>query len=171
MQCDVIGKIAITIADDFERALRNIGPSSMVADYRSLWMLLSRVIREVSNAMCYVVTILCLYLFLIITLTIYGLLSKLQEGFGTKDIGLAVTAGFAIALLYFICDEAHYASNSVSNNKLFLYLSKNFKINLLKVRVYFQKKLLLVELSWMNEDAQQEVNMVIISNNVKSNGF
>lgn len=114
MQSDVIGKIAITIADDFERALRNIGPSSMVADYRSLWMLLSRVVREVSNAMCYVVTFLCLYLFLIITLTVYGLLSKLQEGFGTKDIGLAVTAVFAVALLYFICDEAHYASNSVS---------------------------------------------------------
>lgn len=117
MQCDVIGKIAITIADDFERALRNIGPSSMVADYRSLWMLLSRVIREVSNAMCYVLTFLCLYLFLIITLTVYGLLSKLQEGFGTKDIGLAVTAAFAVALLYFICDEAHYASNSVSRQR------------------------------------------------------
>lgn len=114
MQCDVIGKIAITIADDFERALRNIGPSSMVADYRSLWMLLSRLIRELSNAKCYIVTFLCLYLFLIITLTVYGLLSKLQEGFGTKDIGLAVTAVFAVALLYFLCDEAHYASNSVS---------------------------------------------------------
>lgn len=113
MQCDVIGNIATTIADDFEKALKHIGPSSMVADYRSLWMLLSRLTREVSNAMCYVVTFLCLYLFLIITLTVYGLLSKMQEGFGIKDIGLTVTAVFATALLYFICDEAHYASNCV----------------------------------------------------------
>lgn len=115
IHCDAIGKIATVIADDFEITLRHIGPSTKVADYRSLWMLLSRISRSFSNSFSYVLIFLCLYLFLVITLTIYGLLSQIQEGFGIKDIGLTITAGFAIALLYFVCDEAHYASSCVSN--------------------------------------------------------
>ncbi|XP_044267011.1 gustatory and odorant receptor 24 [Tribolium madens] len=141
MQCDVVGKVATQLAEDFQMALKHIGPSSQVADYRSLWMLLSKLIRDVGNASGYTVTFLCLYLFLIITLTIYGLLSQLQAGFSTKDIGLTINAALAIFILYFICDEAHYASNCV--------------------RVLFQKKLLLVELSWMNDEAQQEINMFL----------
>ncbi|XP_017774851.1 PREDICTED: gustatory and odorant receptor 24 [Nicrophorus vespilloides] len=141
LHCDVIGKVATIIAEDFEQTLKNIGPSARVAEFRSLWMLLAKITRDVGLGSCYVLTFLSLYLFLIITLTIYGLLSTLQDGFGIKDVGLTVTAIFSIALLYFICDEAHYASNCV--------------------RVNFQKKLLLVKLSWMNEDAQQEINMFL----------
>lgn len=85
-----------------------------MAHYRALWMLLSKLIRDTGNASGYAVTFICLYLFLIITLTIYGLLSQLQTGFSNKDIGLTVNAAFATAVLYFICDEAHYASNCVS---------------------------------------------------------
>lgn len=111
--CDLIGKVATIIATDFQQALKNIGPSARVADYRSLWMLLSKIIRDVGNSFGYTLTFLCLYLFLVITLTVYGLMSQIQEGLGVKDIGLAITAGFAVALLFFICDEAHYASNCV----------------------------------------------------------
>ncbi|KAJ8946211.1 hypothetical protein NQ314_008945 [Rhamnusium bicolor] len=118
--------VATSIALEFQQALKNIGPSTRVAEYRSLWMMLSKIIRDVGNAFGYTVTFLCLYLFLIITLTIYGLMSQIQEGLGIKDIGLAITAGFATALLFFICDEAHYASNCV--------------------RVQFQKKLLLINM-------------------------
>ncbi|XP_019880133.2 gustatory and odorant receptor 24-like [Aethina tumida] len=141
MYCDMIGKTATTISEDFQKALKNVGPSSNVADYRALWMMLSKIIRDVGNCFAFCVIFLCLYLFLIITLTIYGLLSQIQEGLGVKDIGLTVTALFSIALLYFICDEAHYASNCVKS--------------------HFQKKILLVELSWMNDDAQDEINMFL----------
>ncbi|VEN48414.1 unnamed protein product, partial [Callosobruchus maculatus] len=137
LYCNLIGETATIIATDFALALRNIGPASQVANYRSLWMMLSKITRDVGNAFGCAMTFLCLYLFLIITLTIYGLLSQIQEGFGIKDIGLAITALFAGAMLFFISNEAHYASNCV--------------------RVQFQKKLLLVELTWMTEDAQQEV--------------
>nr|WKF45097.1 odorant receptor 39 [Podabrus annulatus] len=106
-----------------------------------MWMLLSKITRNVGMASCFSLAFLTLYLFLTITLTIYGLLSQIQAGLGTKDIGLTITAALAIALLYFICDEAHYASNCV--------------------KVQFQKKLLLVELSWMNDDAQQEIQMFL----------
>lgn len=113
----------------------------MVADYRALWLRLSKLCRDTGNATCNTFTFLNLYLFFVITLSIYGLLSQLSEGFGVKDIGLAVTAMCNICLLFFICDEAHYASQNV--------------------RINFQKKLLMVELSWMNSDAQTEINMFL----------
>ncbi|KAF7269938.1 gustatory and odorant receptor 24-like [Rhynchophorus ferrugineus] len=139
--CDIIGEVATLVAEDFQHALKNVGPSSMVADYRSLWMMLSRIIRNVGNSFGYALTFLCLYLFFVITLTIYGLFSQIQDGVGLKDIGLTITAVSAVTMLYYICDEAHYASACV--------------------RTYFQKKILLVELSWMNDDAQQEINMFL----------
>ncbi|RZC42344.1 gustatory and odorant receptor 24 [Asbolus verrucosus] len=141
IQCDVVGRVATLIADDFQTALKHVGPSTQVADYRSLWMLLSKIIRDIGNASGYALTFICLYFFLIITLTIYGLLSQLQAGFSSKDVGLAVNAALATAILFFICNEAHYASNSV--------------------RVQFQKKLLLVELSWKKNEVQHEINMFL----------
>lgn len=64
-------------------------------------------------------------------------MSQMSEGFGLKDVGLLLNALCNICLLFFICDEAHYASQHVRTN--------------------FQKKLLMVELSWMNSDAQTEI--------------
>nr|AKC58581.1 gustatory receptor 4 [Anomala corpulenta] len=113
LHCDLIGRVATVIANDFETALHHIGPSVRVAEYRSLWMMLGKLTRNVGLGSCYVITFLCLYLFLIITLTIYGLLSQIQDGLGVKDVGLTITAFCAIGILYFVCDEAHYASNCV----------------------------------------------------------
>lgn len=128
----------------------------MVADYRALWLRLSKLTRDTGTATCITFTFINLYLFFIITLSIYGLMSKLSEGFGIKDVGLAVTALCNITLLFFICDEAHYASHHVRTN--------------------FQKKLLMVELSWMNSDAQTEINMFLRAtemnpSNISCGGF
>lgn len=123
------------------KSLHHIGPAAMVADYRALWLRLSKLTRDTGNATSTTFTFINIYLFFIITLSIYGLMSQLSEGFGIKDIGLAVTAMSNICLLFFICDEAHNASQHVRKN--------------------FQKKLLMVELSWMNSDAQTEINMFL----------
>ncbi|CAO1403783.1 unnamed protein product [Diamesa tonsa] len=139
--CEALSNTAIVLADDFQKALRHIGPAAMVAQYRSLWLRLSKLTRDTGSATCYTFTFINLYLFLIITLSIYGLMSQISEGFGIKDIGLAITACCSVCLLFFICNEAHYAS--------------------FNVRTIFQKKLLMVELSWMNTDAQTEVNMFL----------
>lgn len=58
-----------------------------------------------------------------------------------KDIGLAITAVCSVSLLYFICDEGHNAS--------------------FNVKTTFQKKILMVELTWMNSDAINEINMFL----------
>ncbi|XP_068619575.1 gustatory and odorant receptor 24-like [Battus philenor] len=139
--CETLSICAKILAEDFQQALRHIGPAGKVAEYRALWLRLSQLARKTGIANCYTFTFVNLYLFLIITLSIYGLLSQISEGFDIKDIGLAVTATCSIFLLFFICDEAHYASQNVRTN--------------------FQKKLLMVELSWMNTDAQTEVNMFL----------
>ncbi|XP_067612660.1 gustatory and odorant receptor 63a isoform X1 [Eurosta solidaginis] len=138
------------------QALRHIGPAAMVADYRALWLRLSKLTRDTGNATCYTFTFLNLYLFFIITLSVYGLMSQLSEGFGIKDIGLAITAMWNVFLLFYICDKAHYASFDVRTN--------------------FQKKLLMVELNWMNSDAQTEINMFIRAtemnpSNINCGGF
>lgn len=125
----------------FIQALRHIGPAGMVADFRSLWLRLSRLARDTGTATSYTFTFISLYLFFIITISIYGLMSQLSEGFGIKDIGLTVTAFTSIVLLFVICDEAHNSAHNVRTN--------------------FQKKLLMVELSWMNSDAQTEINMFL----------
>lgn len=128
----------------------------MVADYRALWLRLSKLTRDTGNATCYTFTFINLYLFFVITLSVYGLMSQLSEGFGIKDIGLAITAIWNVFLLFYICDKAHYASFNVRTN--------------------FQKKLLMVELNWMNSDAQTEINMFIRAtemnpSNINCGGF
>ncbi|XP_055639886.1 gustatory and odorant receptor 24 isoform X2 [Toxorhynchites rutilus septentrionalis] len=141
MACETISTTANELAVDFQRALRHVGPAAMVSEYRALWLRLSKLSRGTGFATCYTFTFICLYLFFIITLSIYGLMSQISNGFGIKDIGLAVTAFCSTGLLFFICDEAHHASFNVRTN--------------------FQKKLLMVELSWMNSDAQTEINMFL----------
>lgn len=130
-----------TVSHPSKQALRHIGPAGMVADFRSLWLRLSRLARDTGTATSTTFTFINLYLFFIITCTIYGLMSQLSEGFGVKDIGLTVTAFTSVALLFVICDEAHFSAHNV--------------------RTIFQKKLLMVELSWMNVDAQTEINMFL----------
>lgn len=55
-------------------------------------------------------------------------MSQASEGFSVKDIGLTITALSNVALLFFICDEGHNAA--------------------FNVKTIFQKKILMVELSW-----------------------
>jgi gustatory receptor len=55
-------------------------------------------------------------------------MSQVSGGFGVKDIGLASTALSNVCLLFFICDEGHNAA--------------------FNVKTIFQKKILMVELSW-----------------------
>lgn len=136
--------------------MRHIGPAAMVADYRALWLRLSKLCRDTGTATFITFTFLNLYLFFTITISIYGLMSQITEGFGMKDIGLMVNAFCNICLLFFICDEAHHASQHVRTN--------------------FQKKLLMVELSWMNSDAQTEINMFLRAtemnpSNINCGGF
>lgn len=116
INCSTIAAVSNIVSDDFQNILRHVGPSSKVAEYRSLWLRLAKITRSTGNAQCYVMILLALYLFLTITLSIYGLLSQIQSGLTKKDVGLAVTALCGILLLFFLCDEAHYCTQKVKYN-------------------------------------------------------
>nr|QHN69200.1 gustatory receptor 2 [Sirex noctilio] len=141
MHCVIISRSANVLAQDFKHALRDNIQATTVAEYRALWLQLNRITREIGVATCYSFTILTLYLFFSLTLSIYGLFSQLQDGLTIKDVGLTISACCNIVLLHVICDQAHSASQHV--------------------RVHFQKKLLLVELSNLNPDSQTEINMFL----------
>lgn len=132
--CFVIATVATTVANEFQRALKNVGPSSKVAEYRSLWLRLTKITRDTGNSLCYTMIFLCLYLFMTITLSIYGLLSQIQSGLGLKDIGLTLTAAFSIGLLFFICDIGHFASMNV---RFFLHTKFKIKYNLLQIIIFY----------------------------------
>lgn len=130
------------------QALKRVGPASIVADYRSLWQRLSKLTRDTGYATCFTFTYINLYLFFVITLSVYGLLSQVSDGFGVKDMGLGITAFCSVLLLFFVCDEAHNASFNVKS--------------------IFQKKILMAELSWMNSDASVEISMFLRATEMNS---
>lgn len=123
------------------QTLKHIGPASVIADYRALWLRLSKLTRDTGTATCYTFTFLNLYLFFVITLSVYGLMAKVSDGLGWKDIGLTLTVLSSVCLLFFICDEGHNASFSVKK--------------------IFQKKILMAELAWLSLDATVEINMFL----------
>lgn len=123
------------------QALKHVGPASIVADYRKLWQSLSKLTALTGTATCFTFTYIYLYIFFVITLSTYGLCSQVSDGLGLKDMGLAITALCSVSLLFFVCDEAHNAS--------------------FNVKTFFQKKILMAELSWMNSDASAEINMFL----------
>ncbi|RLZ02143.1 Gustatory receptor 25 [Cephus cinctus] len=141
IHCAAISRSANVLAQDFKHALRNNVQATTVAEYRALWLHLNRITRKIGVMCCYSFTILTIYLFFSLTLSIYGLFSQLQDGLTIKDAGLTLSACSNIILLHFICDQAHAASQHV--------------------RVHFQKKLLLVEISDLNPDAQTEIDMFL----------
>lgn len=113
----------------------------VVADYRALWLRLSKLTRDTGTATCFTFTFINLYLFFVITLSSYGLMSQFSGGFSIKDMGLAITVSCSVALLFFICDEGHNAS--------------------FNVKTIFQKKILMVDFEWMNSDATSEISMFL----------
>lgn len=154
--CKSLSDSANVLEKDLQKALCHIRPAALISDFRALWLRLSKLTRDTGISFCYTLIWINLYLFFVITLSVYGILSQMATGLGTKDIGLALTACCNTVLLFYICDEAHHVSQNVQNN--------------------FQKKLLLVELGWMNTEAQLQINMFIRatemnSSNINFGGF
>lgn len=83
---------------------------------RALWLRLSKLCRDTGTATFITFTFLNLYLFFTITISIYGLMSQLSEGFGLKDIGLLVNALCNICLLFVIC-SFHITFSFIRNMK------------------------------------------------------
>ncbi|XP_052754000.1 gustatory and odorant receptor 24 isoform X2 [Galleria mellonella] len=56
--CESLSFSANILAEDFQQALRHIGPAGKVAEYRALWLRLSKIARDTGIANCYTFTFL-----------------------------------------------------------------------------------------------------------------
>ena len=89
-------------------------PSQVIARYNALWLQFSHVVRQTGVAMCYTYGFYVLYLFLMITVSMYGLLSTLTKGFQSRLVYLLGDSLITGTELYIICDGANSVTREVS---------------------------------------------------------
>ena len=103
--------VVLFVTQDVETAAR---PSLVIARYSALWLQFSHVVRQTGVATCYTFSFYVLYLFLMLTVSVYGLLSTLAKGFHTSLFYLMGDSLIAGSELYIICDCANSVTREVS---------------------------------------------------------
>jgi gustatory receptor len=99
------------VTQDVETAAR---PSLVIARYNALWLEFSHVVRQTGMATCYTYGYYVLYLFLMLTVSMYGLLSTLTKGFQMRHFYLVGDSLITGTELYLICDCANSVTREVS---------------------------------------------------------
>jgi hypothetical protein len=101
----------IVVMQDVDTAVR---PSLVIARYKNLWLQLSRLVRQTGVAMCYTYGFYVLYLFLMLTVSIYGVFSTLTVGLKLSLIYLVGDSLITGTQLFVVCDGASSVSREVS---------------------------------------------------------
>jgi hypothetical protein len=91
-----------------------VRPSLVIARYKPLWLQLSRLVRQTGVATCYTYGFYVLYLFLMLTVSIYGVLSTLAVGLRLRLVYLIGDSLITGTELFVICDGASSVSREVS---------------------------------------------------------
>ena len=103
--------VMLFITQDVETAAR---PSLVIGRYNALWLQFSHVVRQTGMATCYTYGFYVLYLFLMLTVSMYGLLSTLTKGFHIRLVYLVGDSLITGTELYIICDCANSVTREVS---------------------------------------------------------
>jgi gustatory receptor len=101
----------ILVMQDVDSAVR---PSLVIARYNTLWLQLSRVARQTGIAMCYTYGFYVLYLFLMITVSMYGLISCLVQGVNSRIVYLIGDSIITGTELFIVCDGANSVTREVT---------------------------------------------------------
>jgi gustatory receptor len=101
----------LLVTQDVDTAAR---PSLVIARYNQLWLQFSRLVRQTGEATCYAYGFYVLYLFLMLTVSLYGLLSTLAKGFQLRIVYLVGDSLITGTELYIICDGANSVTREVS---------------------------------------------------------
>ena len=99
------------VVQDVHTAAR---PSLVIARYKDLWLQLSRLVRQTGVATCYTYGFYVLYLFLMRTVSMYGMFSTLTKGFQLHDVYLVGDSLITGTELYIICDGANSVTREVT---------------------------------------------------------
>ena len=114
--------------------------AGLISQYRFLWLNLSELLQSLGNAYARTYSTYCLFMFVNITIGIYGALSEIMDHglqFSFKQMGLMVLAIYCSILLFIFCDCSHNATRQVAQGIQDTLLG----INLLKVDTPTQKEI------------------------------
>jgi gustatory receptor len=103
----------IVVMQDVDSAVR---PSLVIARYKGLWLQLSRLVRQTGVAMCYTYGFYVLYLFLMLTVSIYGVFSTLAVGIDLRLVYLLGDSLITFTELFVVCDGASSVNREVSGS-------------------------------------------------------
>lgn len=84
-----------------------------MAQYRALWISLSRLTRETGVFMFYTYGHMCVLSFTVVTLSLYGSLSNVHDGLYVRHLGLAMIVCVVGGITYIISNVAHHTTIEV----------------------------------------------------------
>ncbi|XP_058467629.1 gustatory and odorant receptor 22-like [Malaya genurostris] len=129
-----------SLSDRFRKDVAIECTAAMISQYRFLWLNLSELLQLLGNVYARTYSTYCLFMFVNITVAIYGALSEVIDhgfGFSFKEIGLIVDTVYCSLLLFIFCDCSHNATLQVAQGVQDTLLG----INLLKVDLPTQKEI------------------------------
>ena len=103
--------MTLFVTQDVETAAR---PSLVIARYNALWLEFSHVVRQTGMATCYTYGYYVLYLFLVLTVSLYELLSTLGNGLKMSLVYMLDDSLITGIELCVICDCANSVTQEVS---------------------------------------------------------
>ncbi|XP_055678123.1 gustatory and odorant receptor 22-like [Lutzomyia longipalpis] len=117
INCRGILEASSSLAKCFHRDVRIECNSNLISTYRFLWLNLSELLQTLGNAYARTYSTYCLFMFVNITIAIYGALSEVLDhgfNFSFKEFGLIVDATYCSALLFIFADCSHKSTLQVA---------------------------------------------------------
>lgn len=117
INCRAIRVASKSLARCFAKAVKVQCNAALVSQYRFLWLNLSELLQTLGNAYTRTYSTYCLFMFVNITIAIYGAISEIFDhgfGFSFKEVGLFVDAIYCCTLLFIFAECSHNATKEVA---------------------------------------------------------
>lgn len=117
INCRGVRDASNALAESFQGEINKRCAPYIISYYRHLWLALSEILQRLGNAYARTYSTFSLFMFVNITIALYGFLSEvIDTGFTLtfKELGLLVDSLYCLALLYIFCDCAYNASGAVT---------------------------------------------------------
>lgn len=140
INCRAIRVASKSLSICFAKDMKVQCSAGLISQYRFLWLNLSELLQTLGNAYTRTYSTYCLFMFVNITIAIYGALSEIFDhgfGFSFKEIGLIVDAVYCTTLLYIFAECSDNATRQVAQGVQDTLLS----LNLLKIDQQTQREI------------------------------
>ncbi|CAK1580144.1 unnamed protein product [Parnassius mnemosyne] len=117
INCKGIKIASQSLSECFRRDVDRECTAKLISRYRYLWLNLSEQLQLLGNAYARTYSTYCLFMFVNITIAIYGALSEIVDhgfGFSFKEMGLVVDAVYCSTLLFIFADCSHKSTLKVA---------------------------------------------------------